>query len=220
MGTRVRRIGQAVAGASALGLTVLALAGCSESPEPSNLETPAVVWPDGDPFGGFEDDPAVQAVNTFFINLAIARNARDYSDPDLVESTGLDSAQYLADSTGDDIWIHGPEKATALGPEPYLVLDVIPGDTGTFVVMCGYGARDMVDSRGLFTYTVTLRQGKPALVVPERNPPAGAKTKEEYGEQCGASEIPVGLFDPAPVPNMDPNPKVKGPADESKYDLD
>ena len=201
-------------------LTLISLAGCSSSPEPSNLETPDVVWPDGDPFGGFEDDPAVQAIAMFFTDVAIATNARDFSDPDLVNSIGVDRAQNYADSTGDDIWIHGPEKATALGPEPYLVLDVIPGDTGTFVVMCGYGARDMVDSRRLFSYDVTLRPGQPALVESTRDLPAEAKTKEEYGEQCGAAELPVGLFDPAPVPNMDPDAKVIGPADASKYDLD
>lgn len=154
------------------------------------------------------------------MNVGIAINARDFSDPDFVEPTGMKTAQSFTDRLSEEVWVDGPEEWTRLGPEPYLVLDVISQSDKSSLILCGYAARDKPDSRDVFIYSVSVRPEKAATLTLESDPPSGAKSRDEYRAQCGAATIPVGYFDPAPEPQTDRNAKVKGPAAADKYNLD
>jgi hypothetical protein len=208
--------------AAATSVAVFALAGCS-SPEPSNLATPEVVWPSGDPFGSFADDPAVQASFLASVNYTIARNARDFSDPDFVGYWGVDFAQRQTELME---WKLQREQdltdLTDMGPDPYLVMDVVKNGTQTTLVLCDRGGGvegyDEPQSVVALTYEVSPDGSVTRSAIPDL--PPDAKTKAEYDEQCQAATVPVGYFDPAPVPNMDRDAKVKGPAAASKYDLE
>ena len=231
MGTRVRRIGQAVAGASALGLTVIAVlaaAGCSKGPEPSALETPNVVWPDGPPTGPYEDTEWVKAFRARELTEAVAWNAMDFSDITLVEAIGLEEASSLAQSrvewrqkfkaTGDE---GAATNEVQTGPDGAVALDVIEdGAGGALVVMC-VDARLVESGQQVRSWSVTPRTESGFHVRHlGRDEVTGGKSLEEYQAECEAATIPQGFFDPAPEPNLDPDAKVIGPADASKYDLD
>ena len=232
MGTRDRRIGRVVAGA-ALGLTVIAVlaaAGCSKGPEPSTLETPNVVWPDGPPTGPYEDTEWVKAFRARELAEAVAWNAMDFSSNAFVEVVGRSDAADTAElrqswhdrysSTGDE---QAATVAVMAGPDGSVILDLIPeSDSRVTLVACvasrlradGYQQAYIyrIESRGSGKYWVTVVSGGEF--------PPGSKSLEEYQAECEASTIPLGFFDPAPEPNLDPDAKVIGPADASKYDLD
>lgn len=219
MGTRDRRIGQVMAGAT-VGLTVLALTGCGDSREPSHLETPAVVWPDGEVTGAFPDEPAAQAVQDYAIAFAVAWNAVDYSDPAFVELIGIEAATEAAQQREEKRRTTASSSlyfTTMPGPERALVIDVVHEGSTTSVITCvtdkdaiGILVRYyLVEAREDGSYRLT--RGSEGVV------PANSDTIT-YTDACREQGIPQGLFEPAPT--TDPDAKVVGPADASKYDLD
>ena len=227
MGTRDRRVGQAGPLVVAT-LALLTLAGCADSREPSQLPTPAVVWPDGPPTGPYEDTEWVKAYRAQALAEAVAWNAMDFSDVALVEAIGLEEASSLAESrvewrfkfkaTGDE---DAARAEVQTGPDGAVVLDVIEDGQGGAIVVTCVDARLVESGQQVRSWRVTPHAESGFNVRHlGRDEVAGGKPLETYLSECEAATIPQGFFDPVPEPNLDRDAKVKGPADASKYDLD
>ena len=220
------RLGTSIA---MLALAALSVTGCSTGPDPSDLATPEVVWPSGEPSGLFEDTEWVKAFRAEQVAEAVAWNAMDFSDKNLVESLGYQAAKDYAEnrlSWRHDFVITGDAKIAREnlmpGPEPTAVLDVIDdGSQGATLVVCSESRLDQT-GRQLYVYDARSRGEGQHWVngVSGNRLPSGAKSKDAYDAECEATTIPVGNFDPAPVPNLDPDAKVIGPAAKDKYNLD
>lgn len=200
--------------------TALTLAGCSDHREPTELETPDVVWPDGRPTDDWPNEPAVAALDTIRLNEALAANAGDWSDADLVNLIGVETAKAWAE--------HADWTTVAVdhvpGPYAYAVVDVLHHEGFDTVVFC---TAVRTRSSNLYgtphasyaAYTAEPTDHRRFTFVSD--PPFTQAEQDAYDEQCAATELRVGYFDPAPVPDAElPEEEIIGPADASAYDLD
>ncbi len=77
-------------------LLVASLSGCTQPAEASNLQTPAIVWENGEPSGPFWDTEWAAAYREATKQTALAHAYGDYSDPDYVAAVGYDNAYAVA----------------------------------------------------------------------------------------------------------------------------
>lgn len=213
-----------------LAVGALALGGCVDrAPEPSNLKTPNVVWPDGQPKGPFEDTEWVQAYRDAAVAEAVAWNAMDFSDPDLVESYSYETSSVAAGArkAAREKFVASGFSDVSLeklkpGPAAFIVLDVFADEDSALLVAC-YEVDETNEAQPFRVVRVmeVFRMEVNAYLIdaPTRDTPANAKTSDEYRAECDAAPpITTPLFDPAPTPNLDPDAKVIFPADRDKYE--
>lgn len=205
-------------------IVTIAFAGCSTGPEPSALETPNVVWPLGTPTGPFETTEAVKALRAKQLAEAVAWNAMDFSDPSFVAFVGVQRASGFAETslswhnrfahTGEERFAR---EAVMLGPEPTIILDVIDQGDGIVSLVVCTESRLGNSGRRVWHWIVTSRSDGGFWV---EVPPKYIQPTEAYEAECDAATIPIANFDPVPGPVLDPEAKVIGPADKSKYNFD
>lgn len=225
-----RTIRVTITHATAAAIVASALVGCSDSREPSALETPAVVWPHGEPSGVHEASEWVQAIRSADLAWAVADANLDYSDPALVEQVGYASAEAATDqmaSTRDRFAAGGDARfahsSRLDGPQGRAVLDIFElSDTEADVVLCTSIPDENPDFRTVETIRVTRNEAGRYRVATSAGPvPASAtETWEEYQAECDETAIHRGYFDPPFEPNLNPEAEVIGPADASTYSLD
>ena len=201
MGTRDRRIGQAVAGASALGLTVLTLAGCSHDAKASNLEPPAIVWEDGEPTGEFWDSEWADAYLEAQIQMSAARAYADFSDPDLIASFGYDTAWGYAAASQDRRFGDKNNVNAAYGPDArwafygaILGIEEAPDGASAVVHACraGYELGDFVP---MVAYWTLGKNADGAFYVIDTDGRVDDPSCRNTKIWIGAWAEPIDLFD-------------------------
>lgn len=227
----VRRKRESIAAIAVL-IGAAVLSGCSGT-APSDLDTPEVLWPDGEPAGEFENNPAVVALREAFLQRAVAWNALDFSDPDLVYRWGLDVktvegyAAWADQAEGNvEGGLDDPIEWTMLGPEPMEVLDVETRDDARVVVVCL--GREFVQ-RNFLTGEVEENQNSTRRYSVEMFPD-GSTMIESIGiddgfddalfEQCREAELVRGVFDPEPELFSGNGSDMKFPAPAEDYGFD
>jgi hypothetical protein len=211
-----------------IALLLGSLMGCSDDPEPSVLETPDIVWPDGMPTGPYDDTEWMEAIRATDVTMAVAWSTLDFSDRSLVELLGYHGAQEAARNTEESRRYYSlAEEEYRLrhpglyGPWGRTVLDQFEtSDSEVELVVCTDRPDQGNGFRTVETWTMTrdsdgIYHSKSTFDVPA----AATKSYEDYRVECNAAEIRRGYFDPPFTPILDPEAPVIGPADESKYDL-
>lgn len=219
-----------LANGALVALVAVGAVGCSNGSEPSTLETPAIVWPDGEPTGPYEDSEWVKAIRARDVSWAVADSQLDYSDPTLVEQLGYARAQDAAESAesarrryaaGGEEWI--VRTSVLDGPQGRAVLDLFEiSDAEVEVVLCSSVPDENPDFRTVSTVRVTRDDAGRYRVEGTRDPvpEVATKTWDDYQAECDGADIRRGYFDPPFEPNLDPDATVIGPADESHYDVE
>ena len=205
---------------------LLALAACSGN-APSALETPHVVYADGEPTGPFESDPAVNALRAALVAEAVAWNALDYSDPDLVYRWGLpldplgvgEELAYRA-HTQISLGLDTPLRWTALGPQAMVVYDVDSTTDVTTIVVCmpvRFTLHSDDSAMLLEAYHVELFDDGSSRIEMTH---ASDQASDDYFERCMADEPPQGYFEPEPELFEGGPDDIKGPAPAEEYGFD
>lgn len=219
----------------ALAATIVAacvLAGCS-SAGPSDLDTPEVVWPDGEPAGEFEGDSAVVALRQAFVQDAVAWNALDFSDPDLVYRWGLpirrvEGSVALADYAAGNVEseLNDPIEWTSFGPPPMEILDVETRADAPVVTVClgrEFVQRNFVKGdveefqNSTRRYSVEMFPDGSSVIEPV---PIDNDFDDALFEQCREAELVRGVFEPEPELFSGDGSDVKFPAPAEEYGFD
>jgi hypothetical protein len=191
-------------------VTAFSLASCGY-----DVDSPAVVWPDGEPAGPWEDDPWVQAVREADLQFAIAAVTLDYTSEGLADVVGVESA---ADSAlGRQADSFRERWGYPIGPRPMVVLDVEESEDGSsaIVSVCQdlnwWIDPDQPEPPDELNGTPWQRE----VTLDEE----GNRTVAYYGggsgpdATCDMSEAARGYFDPLPDPYATYAPEeVKEPA--------
>ncbi len=111
-----------LARASALTAIAVILAGCSGE-EPSDLESPDVIWPTTNPTSQWDDSPNVEVLRDGFYESAIAWNNLDYTDKNLIELWGYSSVEDMSRVAQDLFrdYYYDFDIADGADASPYLV---------------------------------------------------------------------------------------------------
>ncbi len=203
--------------------TLVTLAACGAN-GPSVLETPNVIWPDGVPTGEYENDPAVKALRAALLAEAVAWNALDYSDPDLVYRWGLppyplDIAEELAYRADSYIsrGLNEPARWTALGPQAFTVYEVAHTTNVTSIVVCTPAPFSQhLDNFPmlLLEYHVELFDDGSSRVEMTRT---WDQADADYFERCKTDSPVQGYFDPRPELFSGDGSDIKFPAAAKEY---
>ncbi len=214
-----------VASGSMIALLLGSLMGCSADREPSVLETPDIVWPDGMPNGPYDNTEWVEALRARDVAREVALMTLDFSDRTYVKIWGYREAQKMAEQFEDTRSIKNAVKDYGFvltpyfaGPPGLTVLDQFEtSDSEVVLVVCNDRSDLAEGLRDVETVTITRDSDGRYRFGPA--PDEVTKRSSSYQEECDAAEIRLGYFDPPFTPILVGDAHVIGPADASKYDL-
>lgn len=190
----------------------LLLVGCSPEPAPGPTEepggeqpqgTPTVVWEDGEPSGGLEDDPYVQAARAEDTGYLMAMNAQDFSIPEFTSTHSAEDAQEFYEFHVEEFVEGGGMPVVFPGPSIRLPLEVRENATGdgADVVFCDASV-DWAMTAEFPEPAYDLEAGETITITVVTDPDTGDLvfgSEDRTGEPCDATGAPIGRFDPQPV---------------------
>jgi hypothetical protein len=194
------------AAAAAITVTLIGVLGLSacESPGPTEVPTPAIVWETPEPTGAPYDDPYVQAAYAASLGFVIASNSADFTVSQL---TGTTTAKRIDEMYQAHIARFGTDNQNPIvyvGPPPRSVISVEENadGSGAVVRMCDisgewYVSADHADATTEGVAPLSLR-----LVVVDDG--GTLKLDEVLGgdvAECDASDAAIGRFEPEPEPS-------------------
>lgn len=202
------------AGALAGAVVVLfGLIAC-ESPRPTEVPTPEIVWETPEASGAPYDDPYVQAAYDASLGWVLAVNAADFTISQLTETT---TAKRIDEVYAAHLGRYGlnndDDPIAFVGPLPRTVVSVQenPEGDGAVVVVCDISAEWYVSE----DHPVARVDGVPPLSLRLMIVDVGGTLKLDAvtnGDEaeCDATDAAIGRFDPEPEPAEGP---VRGPLD-------
>lgn len=191
---------------------VLGLAAC-ESPGPTEIATPEIVWETPEPTGAPYDDPYVQAAYAASLGFVLASNASDFTISQLTDTTTAKRIDEMFQAHLARFGADNENPVAYVGPPPRTVISVEedPDGNGAVVRVCDisgewYVSADHPDATTDGVVPLSLR-----LVVVDDG--GTLKLDEVLGgdvAECDASDAAIGRFDPEPEPTEG---SVRGPLD-------
>jgi hypothetical protein len=204
-------------GAAAVAITltlggVLALSAC-ESPGPTEVATPEIVWETPAPTGAPYDDPYVEAAYAASLGFVLASNAADFTISQLTSTTTAKRIDEMYQAHLARFGKDNENPIAYVGPLPRSVISVEenPDGSGAVVRVCDisgewYVSADHADATTEDVAPLSLR-----LVVVDDG--GTLKLDEVLGgdvAECDASDAAIGRFEPAPELSSG---SVRGPLD-------
>ena len=210
-------------------LVTMVVTGCS-SGQPSDLESPDVVWPESPPVTEFDDSPYVQAFRANIYEATIAWNNLDYTDPDLIRHGGHKRAAWLTEHGRGSlidayIWLEidqgaDPSVYLVQGPETIIPTKVTPhSDNTAYVEYCSQPGPDSSEHEASGGRVFITLYDDGSSTVSRAGFEPGSVT--EHLDYCRTLDMPVAKFDPAPTPITSPTPgSIRPPLPPKAYDFE
>lgn len=190
----------------------LLLVGCSPQSEPTPTGddpadqpqgTPTIVWENGEPSGGLEDDPYVQAARAEDTGYLMAVNAQDFSIPEFTSTHTAEDAQEFYEFHIEEFVDGGGMPVAFAGPSILLPLEVHENEAGdgADVLFCDASV-DWAMTSEFPEPAYDLESGETLTITIITDPETGNLVfggEDRTGESCDATGAPVGRFDPQPT---------------------
>lgn len=213
--TRARRTAVGLA----LGGLAVACGACSPPPEPTVMETPAIVWKDGiEPSSLLEDHELVQVARRAEVGRSMAWNSGDFTITQLTDNVGVSLITSAARTYGEQREMPWADP----GPDVWEPLEIVKESAGGGVIAVCRPRRGEawfisekdatfgeVEPEGSVDWITIAREGGRLKLVKYDSSPDFA--------DCDASGVPIGLFDPLPeVPTEPVYEPVRPPSFEEQ----